>query len=83
MYQDEEEFKKARDEDYYSKGGWSYKSCWFEDLDAAKKYIQMARDEEGEHWKWPQCIAVHWKSGPVTRRDIETFPGFTEFYTLD
>jgi len=55
LYQDKETFENARDEEYsleelqrtnYQQG-WSNKGGWFDNLEAAKNYIQMARDEEG------------------------------------
>ncbi len=79
LYQDEQVFKKAREE-YFDPNdpncGWSSKACWFDDLASAKNYIQMARDEEGVHWDWPNEIPVIWKKGPLTQSDIENFPGF-------
>ena len=85
LYQDHEEFVKVRDEHYKAPGsellpegkkGWSWKACHFEDLAAAKNYIQMAREEEGRHWQWPDIIPVYWKKGPITQMDCENFPGF-------
>ena len=86
LYQDKDVFQKARDAPYKKDAisgeavAWSYKGGSFPNLHAAKLYIQMARDEEGRHWKWPEEIPVIWKNGPLTRADIETFPGFEEFY---
>ena len=77
LYQDKAVFEEVRDRGLdIDRGIWSLKGCWFDDLEAAKNYIQMARDEEGVHWDWPQEIPVFWKNGPVTKNDIETFPGF-------
>ena len=77
LYQDKAVFTEVRDHGLdIERGIWSLKGCWFDDLEAAKNYIQMARDEEGVHWDWPQEIPVFWKNGPVSKNDIETFPGF-------
>ena len=82
LYQDEQVFKKARDEDldrdeeFWANNGWSWKGCWFDDLASAKNYIQMTRDEGGVHWDWPKEIPVIWKKGPLTQSDIENFPGY-------
>jgi hypothetical protein len=76
LYQDEEQYKKVRDEKHASEGKWSSKGCWFENVHLAKQYIQMCRDEEGCHWDWPQTVPVYWKKGPVTEDDLTWFPGF-------
>ena len=55
LYQDKETFENARDMEYSpeelqrtnNQQGWSNKGGWFDNLEAAKNYIQMARDEEG------------------------------------
>ena len=77
LYQDEEEFKAARDEDFHQAPQgvteWSSKGAWFDDLEAAKNYIQMARDEEGVFWEWPRAIPVIWKKGPFTEADKEVW----------
>jgi hypothetical protein len=74
LYQDQDVFEKVRDEGHPP--AWSLKACYFEDLDTAKNYIQMARDEEGVHWDWPKEIPVIWKKGPLTKIDLENLPGF-------
>ena len=77
LYQDKDVFEQVRDKDYDAvKNLWSLKGCWFEDLETAKNYIQMSRDEEGVHWEWPQKITVFWKKGPLTNIDIENCPAF-------
>ena len=76
LHQDKEVFKALRDEIHPEH--WSYKACYFDDLEAAKKYVQFARDEEGCHFNWPQTIPVYWKKGPLTRHDIEVLPAFSE-----
>ena len=43
----------------------------------------MARKEEGVHWEWPKEIPVIWKKGPMTEKDIATFPGWAELEDLD
>ena len=77
LFQDYDVFVKERDEEF-QKGTWSQKGCWFHDLEDAKNYIQMARDEEGEHWQWPQTIPVIWNKGPLTTSDMETWGDFEE-----
>ena len=86
LYQDYEVFKNARDEAFDgTAGNWSQKACSFDDLAAAKNYIQMARDEEGVHWDWPQEIPVFWKNGPITEADVSLCPAFEEasWYRLE
>ena len=84
LYQDYGVFEKVRDEEFKDgAGGWSFKACQFEDLATAKNYIQMAREEEGVHWEWPKEIPVIWKKGPITQKDIETFPGWEELEEVD
>ena len=87
LYQDCKVFENARDMEYsleelgrtnYQQG-WSNKGCWFDNLEAAKNFIQMARSEEGVHWNWPRDIPVIWKRGPITQQDIENFAGFEEY----
>ena len=74
LFQDKKVFKKERDEEFTNpaKGNWSKKGCWFHNLEDAKNYIQMCRDEEGDLWKWPQQIPVIWKKGPLTVSDLDT-----------
>jgi len=77
LFQDEDVFNKERIQGVFGNWGWSLKACWFHDLEDAKNYIQMARDEEGVHWEWPQQIPAVWKTGPVLPSDIlewGTFP---------
>jgi hypothetical protein len=79
LYQDKQVFKRDRDAGLNLDANpprWSQKACYFEDLAAAKNYIQMARDEEGAHFVWPQDIPVIWKKGPISHNDIENFPGW-------
>ena len=76
LYQDKKVWAALRDE--FHPPQWSYKACSFDDLEAAKKYVQFARDEEGGHFNWPQTIPVYWKKGPLTRHDIEVLPAFSE-----
>ena len=79
LYQDKDVFDIVHVGEYKKNPAvWSPKACWFDDLDAAKAYIQMARDEEGVLWNWPDTIPVLWKTGPLTQMDLETFPGFEE-----
>jgi len=73
LFQDRDFFMKACESEDQTTG-WSSKACWFEDLETAKNYIQMARDEEGDHWDWPAEIPVFWKTGP-----LDDFPGFEEW----
>ena len=85
LYQDEQVFRQARDENYKTTANgtvldWSNKACWFNDLESAKNYMQMARDEEGHHWNWPETIPVIWKNGPITRNDIAHFEGWAPYY---
>ena len=84
LYQDKIVFEEVRDRDLdIPRGIWSLKGCYFDDLEAAKNFIQMARDEEGVHFDWPQEIPVYWKNGPVSKNDIETFPGFEGFLATE
>ena len=79
LYQDQQVFKRNRDAPLTaSPPGWSRKACYFENLEAAKQYIQMARDEEGIHFDWPQQIPVIWKKGPISNNDIENLPLWAE-----
>ena len=73
LFQDKDVFMNERDEEFNTKWGWSHKGCWFRDLEDAKNYIQMARDEEGVHWEWPQDIPVVWKKGPLNECDMDTW----------
>ena len=50
---------------------WSRKAAWFYTLADAKKYVQMARDEEGVHFQWPKEIPVFWQPGPFTEEEEE------------
>ena len=84
LYQDYEVFTSIRDQNY-QKGArnrgardWSLKAVWFDNLKAAKNYVQMARDEEGQHFGWPKQIPVIWKKGPLGQSDIDEVPGFAE-----
>ena len=52
-------------------------------LSRSRSLIQMARKEEGVHWEWPKEIPVIWKKGPMTEKDIATFPGWAELEELD
>ena len=52
-------------------------------LSRSRSLIQMARKEEGVHWEWPKEIPVIWKKGPMTEKDIATFPGWAELEDLD
>ena len=70
LYQDYAVFKSIRKVDG---SNWELKGVWFPDLAAAQNYIQVARDEEGVHWSWPQEIPVWWKTGPFTQNEIEDF----------
>ena len=63
LIQDYELFKQTRDAAYLKGTGYSRKGCWFHDLQDAQTYIQMSRDEEGVHWRWPKEIPVCWKKG--------------------
>ena len=79
LYQDSDVFKSIRDANYKADGkNWSIKGVRFDSLAAAKNYVQMARDEEGEWWGWPKVIPVYWRTGPLTRNNIEEVPGFQE-----
>ena len=79
LYQDRDVFKSIRDANYKGDGkNWSLKGVRFDSLAGAKNYVQMARDEEGEWWAWPQVIPVYWMTGPLTRNNIEEVPGFKE-----
>ena len=73
LYQDEAVFKRDRDVVFSAGAGWSSKGCWFDDLESAKNYIQMARDEEGVHWGSPEQIPLIWKKGPLTQIQTYTF----------
>ena len=79
LYQDRDVFQSIRDANYKGDGkNWSRKGVWFDSLAGAKNYVQMARDEEGTWWAWPQVIPVYWMTGPLTRNNIEEVPGFKE-----
>jgi hypothetical protein len=80
LFQEEAVFKAVRDEEFNRTGGreWSLKGCWFHDLEDAKNYIQMARDEEGVAYAWPETIRVLWKKGPLTKSDEETWGDMEE-----
>ena len=72
MYQDKEEFEAKRDEPFKVILGvqhWSYKGVSFDNLQDAKEYVQMARDEEGQEYNWPSTIIVNWKKGKFTATD--------------
>ena len=81
MYQDERVFLAKRDEDFKldTQKYWSAKAFHFEDLNSAKFYVQMSRDEDGRHWKWPKDIPVIWKTGPFSATDREQFPRAEEY----
>ena len=82
LYQDQQVYRRHRDEKFTvpagASRGWSYKGGWFHDLASAKNYIQMSRDEEGNHFGWPQTIPVYWKKGDLTFDDVVSFPGWEE-----
>ena len=78
LYQDYAVFESIHNADYIVKSihnadyiaKMSLKGVRFTDLEAAKTYIQMARDEEGVHWGWPQEIPVLWKTVVCTVEDV-------------
>ena len=75
LYQDRQVFERNRDARFNSTPQqWSWKACYFENLEAAKQYIQMSRDEEGIHFNWPGAIPVIWKKGPISHNDISNCP---------
>ena len=75
LYQDRQVFERNRDARFNSTPQqWSWKACYFENLEAAKQYIQMSRDEEGIHFDWPGAIPVIWKKGPISHNDISNCP---------
>ena len=73
LYQDKEEFEAKREEPFVVIDGvvqeWSFKGACFDNLQDAKEYVQMARDEEGQEWMWPSTIPVNWKKGKFTAAD--------------
>ena len=46
-------------------------------------FLALARKEECVHWEWPKEIAVIWRKGSMTGKDIATFPGWAELEELD
>jgi len=57
LYKNYTSFIKARDEEYYNTG-LSRKATRFNSLKEAQMWIQGSRDEEGEHWQWPNAMPI-------------------------
>ncbi len=79
IYQDKEIFEAKREETYDPESTcgpnpkWSRKGAWFHSLNGCKNFVQMSRDEEGIHFRWPRQIPVIWKKGPMTEDCRQTW----------
>ena len=75
LFQVQEEMEKVRDECYSPlaaiNGKWSRKGGYCYGLEDAKKYLQMARDEEGDFFHWPETIPVFWEQGTFEGEEDE------------
>ena len=68
LWQEEAPYKKIRVATHTERT-YSRKGAYFMSLEYAKKYLQMARDEEGVHWAWPEEVPIFWEPGQFLQEE--------------